>query len=276
MTNYNCGKYIAMAIESIQYQTCRDWELIIVDDRSTDFSDEVIRKKTLEDNRIVYLRNVVNVGCYASKNIGLTHCRGKWITFQDADDHSTCDRLEKQLRCCVQHDIPCCVTTYLSRNGTSDADAPDYARMDWITAPITLFIQHALLRDRLGGFDPVRFGADTELLQRLKLLKIPLYILKRYAYSCLDKWLETERRASLTGAPDTATDKPIRLKYRRAYVDFHHFVSTSPKFADQLRYKFPSPNRPFPLKQLTDAERSLFLTPYESIAKAAQHAHAMY
>ena len=270
MTNYNCGKYIAMAIESIQHQTCRDWELIIVDDRSTDFSDEVIRNKTLEDDRIVYLRNVVNVGCYASKNIGITHCRGDWITFQDADDHSLCDRLEQQLRCCMQHDVPCCVTTYLSRGNPQGNTAPG-----WTTAPITLFIRAALLREKLGGFDPVRFGADTELLQRLKVLQIPLHVLDRYTYSCLDKWIETERRTSLTGAPQTATDTPIRLKYREAYIEFHRFVSTSPKFAGQLRYTFPSPNRPFPLKKLSEAEQALFITPYEKIFQAAQHAHAV-
>ena len=75
--------------------------MVVVDDRSTDGTDTHLRMLAEEDDRIVYLHNRHNVGCYASKNIALDYVRGEWITFHDADDHSMSERLAKQLSFCV-------------------------------------------------------------------------------------------------------------------------------------------------------------------------------
>ena len=101
MTTYNCVKYLEHAVRSLQSQTLTNWELIVVDDRSTDGTDSQLRALAEEDDRIVCLHNRHNVGCYAAKNTAIAYARGEWLTFHDADDHSMSERLEKQLWYCV-------------------------------------------------------------------------------------------------------------------------------------------------------------------------------
>ena len=79
MPSYNTGKYISETIESVLAQTYKNWELIIVDDCSTDDTDEVV-KKFLSDKRIRYLKNPQNSGA-KSVEIELKRSKGKWIAF---------------------------------------------------------------------------------------------------------------------------------------------------------------------------------------------------
>lgn len=93
---YNSEKYVAIAIESILNQTFADFELIIVDDRSTDSSWEIVQKYAKQDKRIVALRNDVNLGGCRTLIKGLEYCTGKYYARLDNDDWSYPDRLEKQ------------------------------------------------------------------------------------------------------------------------------------------------------------------------------------
>ena len=275
MTTYNCGKYIAMSIESIQRQTLHNWELIIIDDHSTDNTDEIVRDIAMEDDRIVYLRNACNVGCYASKNIALTHCRSEWVTFQDSDDHSMQDRLDLQIATCLDNAAECCVATYLSRTSKPRRDQKGAASLrlpSWVLAPVTLFVRCNIFFDTLGAFDSVRFGADSEILSRVILLRIPYTVLRdRCVYCCLDKWIEVSRRDSLTGSKETGSNCEMRHKYREAYTAFHKFVESSKTFLGQLRYTFPSSKRPFPIKSLTEKEKNIMFTSYDRVMNAARH-----
>lgn len=86
ITCFNYGKYLAEAIESILRQTLTSWELIIVDDASTDETPTVLtRYAGLPNIRI--LRNHHNLGLVASANLALTHARGQYIVRLDADDY---------------------------------------------------------------------------------------------------------------------------------------------------------------------------------------------
>lgn len=80
---YNKEKYIANTIESIFRQTYNDFELIIVDDGSTDRSGEIAR--SYQDNRISVFQ-VTNGGVSSARNVGLSKASGEWIWFVDADD----------------------------------------------------------------------------------------------------------------------------------------------------------------------------------------------
>lgn len=96
MPSYNTGQYIADSIKSIQNQTYKNWELIIVDDCSTDNSLEVIR--SFSEPRIRLLQNKKNSGAAISRNYALREAKGKWIAFLDSDDTWAPEKLEKQIQ----------------------------------------------------------------------------------------------------------------------------------------------------------------------------------
>lgn len=96
MPSYNTGEYIAASIESVLAQTYPNWELLIVDDCSTDSTVEVIRR--YQDPRIILLKNKTNSGAALSRNYGLREAKGRWIAFLDSDDTWEPAKLEKQLR----------------------------------------------------------------------------------------------------------------------------------------------------------------------------------
>ena len=83
--SYNTAKFIGKTIESVQNQTYQNWEMIIVDDCSTDNTDEVV-DGYLSDKRIKYIKNEKNSGAAVSRNRALREAKGKWITFLDSDD----------------------------------------------------------------------------------------------------------------------------------------------------------------------------------------------
>ena len=96
MPSYNTASYIAEAINSVQNQTYTNWELIIVDDCSTDSTDDIV-KKYLTDKRIKYFKKDSNSGAAISRNIALKKASGKWIAFLDSDDMWARDKLEVQI-----------------------------------------------------------------------------------------------------------------------------------------------------------------------------------
>src|SRR6185369_13086080 len=93
MSVYNGERYLAEAIDSILAQTYRDFELLVIDDASTDRTAEIVAK--YHDERIRVLRNDTNRGLTVSLNIGLGAARGELIARHDADDRSRPRRLEE-------------------------------------------------------------------------------------------------------------------------------------------------------------------------------------
>lgn len=104
MPSYNKGKFIEKAIESVVSQSFKDWELIIVDDASTDNSVELIRQKMNKDNRIVLWQNNKNMGIAATRNRAIGLAKGKYIALLDADDISPSERLEKEVNFLEKHE----------------------------------------------------------------------------------------------------------------------------------------------------------------------------
>lgn len=96
MPSYNTAKYIKESIESVISQTYVNWELIIVDDCSTDNTDDVV-KQFLSDTRIKYLKNETNSGAAVSRNRAIKEAQGRWIAFLDSDDLWSPEKLEKQI-----------------------------------------------------------------------------------------------------------------------------------------------------------------------------------
>ncbi|MGL5757206.1 MULTISPECIES: glycosyltransferase family 2 protein [Bacteria] len=95
--SYNSKDFIGETIESVLNQTYKNWELLIIDDCSTDDSSEVIKKYTQNDSRIKYLKNKKNSGPATSRNVGIEKAEGKYIAFLDSDDFWDKEKLKYQI-----------------------------------------------------------------------------------------------------------------------------------------------------------------------------------
>ncbi len=104
MSVYNAEKYLNEAIDSILGQTYSSFEFIIIDDGSSDGSADIIQHYADKDSRIVFLKNMVNIGLPKSLNKGIHMAKGLYIARQDADDRSTPDRFENQLYYALKHE----------------------------------------------------------------------------------------------------------------------------------------------------------------------------
>jgi glycosyltransferase involved in cell wall biosynthesis len=97
MPVYNADKYLKDSISSILNQTFTDFELIIIDDGSTDKSWEIIKNFQKIDNRIVAVKNEKNLGIAGNLNKSISFSKGKYLARMDADDWSYPDRFIKQV-----------------------------------------------------------------------------------------------------------------------------------------------------------------------------------
>jgi glycosyltransferase involved in cell wall biosynthesis len=86
ITVFNRERYLAEAVESVMAQTMQDFEIIIVDDVSTDASVEIARNYTARDSRIRFFRNERNLGDYSNRNQAASFAAGKYLKYVDSDD----------------------------------------------------------------------------------------------------------------------------------------------------------------------------------------------
>jgi glycosyltransferase involved in cell wall biosynthesis len=113
MPAYNAEKYIALAIDSILAQSFQDYEFIIINDGSTDNTEQIIG--SYNDARIRYIKNETNLKLIATLNKGFDLCLGQYIVRMDADDISLPDRIEKQVQFMDQNpEIGLCGTAFES------------------------------------------------------------------------------------------------------------------------------------------------------------------
>ena len=117
MPSYNTAKYIADSIQSVINQTYSNWELLIVDDCSTDNTEEIVA--SFNDERIRFIKKDKNSGAADSRNVALRAAVGKWIAFLDSDDTWVPEKLEKQIEFMVKNDYKFTYTDYrIQLNGT--------------------------------------------------------------------------------------------------------------------------------------------------------------
>lgn len=94
---YNCGKYISETIESVINQSYKNWEMIIIDDCSTDNTKDVVEKYKKNYSNIIYKVLDNNSGAAIARNTALKMAKGKYIAFLDSDDLWDSGKLEKQI-----------------------------------------------------------------------------------------------------------------------------------------------------------------------------------
>jgi glycosyltransferase involved in cell wall biosynthesis len=104
---YNCEKYLDKSVQSILTQTYENFELILINDGSTDNSLEVLKKYKEQDKRVTII-NRENKGLVYSLNEGITISKGKYIARMDQDDISLPDRFSKQYELLEQYELDIC------------------------------------------------------------------------------------------------------------------------------------------------------------------------
>ena len=128
MPSYNTASFIAESIQSVLSQTYKEWELIIIDDFSSDSTDEVV-KPYLDDERIKYIKNEKNSGAAVSRNRALREATGKWIAFLDSDDLWMPEKLERQIHFMEKNDYHFSYTNY------AEIDTEGQRNGVWVTGP---------------------------------------------------------------------------------------------------------------------------------------------
>lgn len=124
MPSWNTGRFIAESIESVIDQTYTNWELIIVDDCSTDNTDAIVA--AFKDKRIRYFKNKKNSGAALTRNRAIREAKGEWIAFLDSDDLWDSQKLEKQIYFMNSHEY---VFSY-----------HDYEKIDEESRPLNIYV----------------------------------------------------------------------------------------------------------------------------------------
>lgn len=109
---YNCACFIAETIASVQAQTYQQWEMIIVDDCSTDHTREIVDQYIEVDNRIKYFCLEKNSGAAVARTKAMELANGEYMAFLDSDDIWLEDKLEKQLSFMKEYHVAFSCTEY--------------------------------------------------------------------------------------------------------------------------------------------------------------------
>jgi glycosyltransferase involved in cell wall biosynthesis len=212
MPVWNAEATIARAIESVRAQTARDWELLVVDDGSTDGTRGAAESAAGGDGRVRVLARE-HRGMVAALNEGITAAKGKLIARMDADDEMYPERLDAQAAFLNdEENSDCGLVSCLVEFGGDRAASGGYAlHVDWINALVTpeeialnRFVESPLAHpsvmfrrecvEKLGGYRAGNFPEDYELWLRwmeagVRMAKMPRVLLR---------WNDRAARASRT------------------------------------------------------------------------------
>lgn len=158
MPTYNAERLIAASIQSALNQSYKSWELIIIDDCSTDRTADII--KGFSDTRIHYYKCDKNLGVAQARNLGISRANGEWIAFLDSDDIWEPTKLEKQIGFIEKNDRAKLVFTassFINENGD---------RLDYILPAPEIVTAKELLKQNV-------LSCSSVLIAKEYILKIP-------------------------------------------------------------------------------------------------------
>lgn len=110
--SHNAEKFIAQTIESVLAQTYQEWEVIVVDDLSSDNTVQIIEDYAQNDPRIKLIKLEQKSGPAVARNRAIEASRGQYIAFLDADDLWMSEKLEKQISFMIKHDLAFTYSSY--------------------------------------------------------------------------------------------------------------------------------------------------------------------
>lgn len=200
---YNAEDYLAEAIDSVLRQTCHDFELLLIDDRSTDYSLKICEEYRAKDDRITVLENHSEKhGPGPARNIGLEHAVGTYIYFMDADDWIEPNLLEQALNRIQEDgsDLVCFGSIFeYSGKRRRSRKSPAFEKQIWTREEIqanmvsywkvksvTLW-SHLFTRETIGNlrFADIPLGEDDDFCSRA--------VTRVSSVSYLNQWLYHHR-----------------------------------------------------------------------------------
>ena len=144
MPTYNCGHFIEDAIKSVLYQTMNDWELIIVDDCSTDNTSAIVKPYLEQYKNILYKKLECNAGPAKARTEAIRMAKGQYVAFLDSDDIWLPEKLEKQIKFMIDTGAKFSCTSYrqMDESGRElhkvciPPKKTDYNKMFYLSDPI--------------------------------------------------------------------------------------------------------------------------------------------
>lgn len=168
---FNSEKFITETIQSVKNQTYQNWELLLVNDCSTDKSEQIIREYEKEDKRIILVNLETNSGAAIARNTGISSAKGKYVAFLDADDLWDKEKLEKQIKFMKENNYNFTFTGYefADENGNNlgkRVNVPKQINYKQALKNTTIFTSTVIFNvDNLGkdlvSMPNVRRGQDT-------------------------------------------------------------------------------------------------------------------
>ena len=178
MTTYNREKYVGAAIESVLNSSFKDFELVIVDDRSTDNTVDIVREWQAKDDRVKLFINEQNLGDYPNRNQAAAHATGKYLKYVDADDLIYPWGLQILWDCMERFPDAgwglCSLAQDKARPFPFVLETREAYRYHYLgpglfhKAPLSSIIKKELF-DAVGGFEPYSHAGDYAMWQKLSL-----------------------------------------------------------------------------------------------------------
>ena len=209
MPAYNVEDYIKEAIDSILKQTYGDFEFIIINDGSTDKTEEIIQ--AYNDPRIVYIKNEKRMNITDATNRGLEYARGRYIAMMDSDDISLPDRFEKQIKFMQSNpDIDVC-GTYIENFGDRD-DIMVYPQNHNDIAVKFLFyssIPHSAILAKREFYEDIKYENEYNRAQDYALW---VRGFRKYRYANIPEVLYLYRRYDKENKESQKAEMAIKVK----------------------------------------------------------------
>lgn len=238
LPSYNGERYIRESLGSIMAQMFRDWELIIVNDCSTDSTAKIAESYAAQDHRIRVIHNIVNQKLPTALNIGFAAALGKYLTWTSDDNRYLPCAIESMVRA-LDEDIAapmvCADMEYIDEDGEVTGSAPPYDdyliwAMDLVGACF-MYRREALVQ--VGGYDPAKFCVEDydywlrirSVMGEIKRIPQMLYQYRRHGASLTaTKAREVGRQANR-----------LRLEYREKILQAYR---EDPRVLCALYYEF--------------------------------------
>lgn len=233
---YNNSQDISNAINSVINQTYKNWELIIINDASTDKEQLIsIFSKYERNKKIKIIHNEINKGCYWCLNYGIQNSESEYITRIDSDDRYHKNKLEEQIE-------------FLNKNKNYlgifvESCLINYPNKIYPTSMAPYMMRRSII-EKIGYYDSVRFGADLEYKKRMflyygkdkfKKMNKTLYYIKK-------------RNNSLTKNKNIGMYTKPREDYNKSFIKWHE---NNKNKKEKLYIEYPQIKRPFEVHSLS-------------------------
>ncbi|GAB5469431.1 MAG: hypothetical protein Kilf2KO_24610 [Rhodospirillales bacterium] len=225
----NAEATIVAALESLQAQSYDNLEILVVDDASEDGTARQVIALAAQDARIRLIGLSEQQGAALARNQGLAQAGGAYLTFQDSDDRSLPDRIERQLALLLT-DRRTVATVCAYRRVDAQGRGLTINGALYQRGTISLLFKRDPVLTRLGGMAPLKRGEDSEYLARLtacfgtrarRLLFAPLYEARFSPESLLWADSEVSRSGDAVVYDVRETHPPERARYR----DWHREIA---------------------------------------------------